>query len=228
MLKEFNRGKFEIGKSMKQPTQLEIQNTPTIIGATLEQARRLGGKVVNNALDLMKFDLSKNIIVDVKVHMLMKGMSPAIPGWHTDGVPRGVEQNPLSKGKPFMDYQEGKKPHKFHLFVTGNNCLTEFIKDRNLALEVPDEPDTDLYKAVSKQVNKLKREGKIETFDIPSCTVVTWDWWELHTGKPTSGFEWRVLIRVTETEDEHYNFIKEDKELYRLHNNVYIPVEFGW
>ena len=60
----------------------------------------------------------KNIIVDTKIHMLMKGMSPAIPGWHTDGAPRDNNKNPGGSGKPDTFAQENDpRPNRYHLLI---------------------------------------------------------------------------------------------------------------
>lgn len=51
-------------------------------------------------LETAPFDLS-NHVLDVKVHMLIPGMYPAIPNWHHDLVPRTNGERDYSKVDPY-------------------------------------------------------------------------------------------------------------------------------
>lgn len=76
-------------RAFSQPDDAEIRDTPSLFNASLEDALRYGGELTRAALSAMSIPGDrKHIIVDTKTHMLMPGMWPAIPGWHTDGVPR--------------------------------------------------------------------------------------------------------------------------------------------
>ncbi|MFP8823477.1 hypothetical protein, partial [Enterobacter cloacae] len=74
----------------EKPSQDDIKNTQGLWNASFDDAFRFGGDVTRAALQAINLrGDKKHIVVDVKTHMLMPGMIPAIPGWHTDGVPRG-------------------------------------------------------------------------------------------------------------------------------------------
>jgi hypothetical protein len=46
-----------------------------------------------------------HIVIDTRSHMLMRGFSPAIGGWHCDAYPRPPEGQPdLTKGTPGMHH----------------------------------------------------------------------------------------------------------------------------
>jgi hypothetical protein len=88
---------------------------------------------------------------------------------------------------------------------------------------VPEEPDV-AHMLVNKQVRCKGKE--LTEIEIPSCTAVKWDWWDLHTAQPAKAHEWRFLIRVTET-DLHEP--KTDlRDIIRTQQQVYLPSNFGW
>jgi hypothetical protein len=157
-----------------------------------------------------------HIVVDTKVHMLAPGMFPAIPGWHTDGVPRGDTLSPQDKGLPNIHAQEDRRSPRFHLLVTGEGALTDFW-DGLVALDVPEEPTRDLYAGITEKMRICEALEPERILTVPSCQVVEWDWWDLHTARAAKKFEWRFLIRVTE------------RQILRTQSNVYVPTDkFGW
>lgn len=223
----FNRNHPILGKTIEQPSQELIKNTLGLHNASLDDALKYGGELTRAAIGAMDLTFrKKNIIVDTKIHMLLPGMCPAIPGWHSDGVPRGNTLDPTAKQEPNIHAQEEMDSPIFHLLVTGESCLTEFINERGFELEVPQEPDSKLYQMVSQQVNDKLKSGELTKYEAPSCTSVMWDWWELHTGIPAKFHEWRFLIRVTESD------IQEPKtdlrEIIRTQQQGYMTMEFGW
>lgn len=223
----FNRGEVEFGGKIEQPSDELIKNTLSLHNASLEDAIKYGGDLTRAAIGAMDLTFSKKyIVVDTKVHMLIPGMCPAIVGWHTDGVPRGSDLNPQTKGKPNIQAQEEMDSPIFHLLVTGDDCRTKFIDDGKISLNVPKKPDTNLYKMVSQQVNELEAAGEVDTYSVPSCTAVKWDWWELHTGVPATKHGWRFLIRVTESDIQKP---KTDlRDIIRLQQQAYLPETYGW
>jgi hypothetical protein len=61
---------------------------------------------------------------------------------------------------------------------------------------------------------------------IPTCTVMEFDWWDIHTGVIATKKEWRFLIRVTES--DYYEPQKDLREVIRCQSQVYSPYNFGW
>lgn len=234
----FNRRQIAMGQRMEIPTDDLLKNTLGLVNASVEDAARYGGDVTRAALSAMKFQNNrKYITVDVKVHMLMPGMCPAIPGWHTDGAPRNTDGHPQGAFPPDLKMQEeidglGRGTH-YHLLTTGEGCLTEFFTARGVELEIPDRPSTDLYQKMSKQVAVFRGEAPgtytwtTAYFRVsPSCQVVTWDWWNIHRGVVATKKEWRYLIRVTESD-----FLAPDTDLrkvIRTQQQVYASQAFGW
>ena len=215
----FNRNPLQYGEIIEQPSKELVKNTIGLFRASMEDAIKFGGDLTREALQKIKLKNNrKYVVVDTKISMLMPQFIPAILGWHTDGVPRP------QKDKPDIRLQEGAEGNIYHLIVTGEGCLTEFM-NKPITLELPDEPTPDLYKTVDKQLEALPNIKDLVT-TIPSCQVLTWDWWTIHRAVPATKHEWRFLIRVAET-----NTITPTKDLrdaLRTQQQVYIPVHFGW
>lgn len=67
-----------------------VEATPVLRRSSLEAAVQFGGPAVRELLEAVQLVGDKKYVsVDTKVTFLMPGWYPAIPGWHTDGVPRG-------------------------------------------------------------------------------------------------------------------------------------------
>lgn len=223
---KFNRGEVQFGNKIEKPSQDDIKNTQGLWNASFDDAFRFGGDVTRAALQAMNIrGDKKHIVVDVKTHMLMPGMIPAIPGWHTDGVPRGGKSLSPASGAPHIHMQEGTESPRYHLLVVGGDCPTKFIASRNINLVTENLPN--LYAGISSQVCEMDDKGLLDTYDAPDGQVVEWDWWELHTAQQARAPGWRYLIRVTETD-----YLEPQKDLrlvLRNQQQVYLPTEkFGW
>lgn len=226
----FNRNPLIFGGEIEQPSDQEVKNTPGLWNCSLEDAVKYGGDLTRAALSAMNLLGDRAYtIVDTKIHMLMPGFCPAIPGWHTDGVPRGTHFHPAGPMPPDMYAQElpDARPPRFHLLVTGHGCLTEFIKPRNIEVSIPPKPTTELYEHISRLINKRRpTETEDFVFQAPSCKVVEFDWWDLHQGIVATKKEWRFLIRVCETDYQQPQ--RDLRDIMRTQQQVYIPSEFGW
>ncbi|WP_079516574.1 hypothetical protein [Rossellomorea marisflavi] len=224
---KFNRNEVIKSGTIAQPSEELVKNTLGLHNASLEDALKYGGELTREAIGAMRLGFDKKyIVVDTKIHMLIPGMCPAIPGWHTDGVPRGVSLDPTAKEMPNIHAQEQLDSPRFHLLVTGESCLTSFIRERDVDLEVPAEPSTSLYRTLSSQVDFRLKTGEISEYSIPSCTAAEWDWWTLHSGKAATKHEWRFLIRVTES--DHQAPKTNLRDIIRTQQQGYMPMEFGW
>lgn len=223
----FNIGRLKKGQLVHGFTQDDIKDTPGLWNAPLDVATLLGGRITQAALASMNLGFDyKHIIVDVKTHLLQPGMFPAIPGWHTDGVPRGGSLSP-AKGLPDITKQTQARSPRYHLMILGADCPTIFIKNRNVVLEVPDEPSTNLYKNISEQCASSRSSGNIETYEITPGVIYEWDWWELHTAQASKSAGWRYLIRVTET--DYLEPQKDLNQIFRKQQQVFLTSDkFGW
>ncbi|AEO93533.1 gp274 [Bacillus phage G] len=219
----FNRNPLVFSGKIEQPSMDEIKNTLGLWCASLEDAVRYGGNLTRAALGAMNIRGDrKHIIVDTKISMLKPGWNPAIPGWHVDGTPRGEDLNPLQSAPPNLYIQEELRPSRFHLLVTGEGCLTKFV-NQPLDLEVPNYTP-DIFKIISNEVSN--RESELNILTAPSCQVVEFDWWDIHTGITATKSEWRYLIRVTETDLCPPE--TDLRKVIRMQQQVYSTPNFGW
>lgn len=222
---KFNRGYVRRNVNFRADiSEHDIQHTPGLLNASIDDAIRYGGLAIRHALSgLPLIEDREHVIVDAKVHMLMPGMVPAIPGWHTDGVPRSENGAPTGPLAPDLTRQEGRRSPHYHLLVAGCDAPTVFLEDRNVLVDVPDHPTPDLYAEITREVTAWT---DLERVEIPMGQWWTWDWWELHSAQPSRASGWRLLIRVTESD-----FVKPEADLrkvIRTHHQAYINGEFGW
>lgn len=226
-----------VGKTIEEPSPDMIQGSLNLREASIIDAMHYGGPLTRAALGAMNLRGDrKHIVVDTKVNFLMPGFIPAIPGWHTDGVPRGENLDPAGSGVPQIsaqiDYESaGLTPPRYHLLVTGTHSQTEFI-EAPMYLSVAD--DRNLYEKMTTDVDDLLQSiyadelrGNTEPiFTAPSCTVVEWDWWNIHRAVKASATGWRYLIRVTET--DYIRPREKAQDFIRTQTQVYVPTAFGW
>ena len=223
----FCRNPLVLAGTIEQPPTLELKNSFSLWNASLDDAVCYGGALTREALKAMNLRHDrKNIIVDTKVHMLMKGMSPAIPGWHVDGAPRDNNKNPGGSGKPDTFAQENDpRPNRYHILITGTGCLTQFINTPT-NITIPAEPSYDVYTMMSEQVQFSVKQHPEIVMTAPSCQVVEFDWWDIHTGIVATKNEWRYLIRVCES--DYYEPRQDLREVIRMQSQVYAPHDFSW
>jgi hypothetical protein len=158
----------------------------------------------------------KFTLVDTKVAMLLPGFIPAIPGWHTDGVPRrkrdpewSVEWSPFNYGAPsqaeqLRQHQEGYFP-RYHSVHVGLDCPTQFMTS-GCQIDLEHGEDEQLYKEMGEKVTAMPY-GPLdkEYLDAPYGQWLTWDWWQIHRATPAKDRGWRLWIRVTECDDPPSN-----------------------
>lgn len=120
------------GKRMIDRTDVEIKNEPMLFNCSLEGARRLGGSITQEFLyGLPEEWLHLPLAIDTRVHMLMPGWYPCIPGWHHDDVPRT-----RADGQPNYGPGQDRSTHIMAL-VNGDICPTYLALGTGLFSEIP-------------------------------------------------------------------------------------------
>ena len=67
----------------------DISNEPMFYRASLDFAYKNGGEINSDFIELLPTDwLCRPVTIDSRVHMLMPGWYPCIPGMHHDDIPR--------------------------------------------------------------------------------------------------------------------------------------------
>jgi len=198
----------------------QIEGTPNLRRASLPDAVLYGGPAVRNLLERAPLVGDRNyVFVDTKVTMLMPGWYPAIPGWHTDGVPRGDKGDPTDYGNPSLPRQLDLRSPRFHTVVAGVPCLTEFLSG-DYELEIEHDQDSQMYTEMTNLVSNMAYHGRIPQPRVWS----SWDWWQIHRATESTVRGWRLLIRVTES-----NLVPPTTNGFiRTQNQVYVPLDSGW
>lgn len=163
-----------IGESCYEPNEIDLNEQKSFKFVTLEYARKNSGTYVNRILDLMPIRNDRRyVLVDVKVHALKAGDYPALTHWHIDAT-----SNP---------YAKGQEEHN-HLFVSGEYCCTEFLKNR-IDVDIPTEGPI--------KFNSLLKN--CESAQIKGNTIYTYGRVPHRATKCIKDFT-RLLVRVTETD----------------------------
>lgn len=167
-------------------------------------------------------------IIDSRHHMLMPGMYPCIPGWHTDDAPRDPKR---WGGQPNIFKPEYETEHILCVVDSGTESLTEFaIGDVCLpeffVIRKHEEDGESFYKSVDHLINRYPYAAfnqppefvSVKSGQIAEFNVHSW-----HRGQPAKqrGFRW--FIRITRN-SRH----KVQNEL-RSNAQVYITdSSYGW
>jgi len=198
---------------LQSRTESEIENEPMLFSADYHFALEHGGPITKEFVS--QLDLSKNWIIDTRVHMLMEGWYPCIGGWHCDNIPRNT-----SNGQPNYKNPAFISTHRLAVVDMGTGSLTEFLKDPVL-LKDPDDKNK-VFGSWSKEINKQIAEGIISSQKIKSNKIVEFDALMFHRGCKATGKGWRFFIRATTDTPQHaHNKIRKQV-------NTYIEAEAGW
>lgn len=199
-----------------------VEATPNLRQASLSNAVLFGGPLVRDLLEQVPLGgKHSEVFVDTKVSMLMSGWYPAIPGWHTDGVPRPNGRPSLASQ---IGFSGGGVRNVYHSIIVGNPCLTEFQNTPDLTLDLTHGEDEGLYSEMDQYLSRDDNTLDTVTLSPLPGYWVTWDWWQIHRAVAATQRGWRLLIRVTESDlqgPRHTDFI-------RTQNQVYVPTHFGW
>jgi hypothetical protein len=212
---KFN-SKIEIGKALPEFSQDEVKNEPMLFNCNREFAYTLGGKLTKTFIDSLpsKFAYSRDLVIDSRVHMLMAGWYPCIPGFHHDDVPREREDKQPNYINPSY-----KAEHCMAL--VGDCCPTEFAVGE---AEFPDVPLGEVcYKKWHPMVVDKIKSGELKSFSAPSNKLIYFDYHTWHQGIPAIKGGWRWFVRATiNTKREPTNELRKQVQTY-----LAFPME-GW
>lgn len=149
-------------------------------------------------------------LIDVKIHMLMRGQFPCIPNWHCDNVPRDDDGN--------LQYGEITPNAKgMYLYLSGAP-KTEFIGIDQKVNQVENHGQLD---------DLIKRNG-VTTQHIPSGQWVKMWQNTPHRGVPAMKSQWRLFVRLTHKSLVGGFMARQQVNPLRRHAQVYLPYDFNW
>lgn len=222
---------IKTGGSFSRPHQFsneEIKNEPMLFNCNLHSAIRLGGPITraflyalmaetDNPFEIIKYkdwQITDEWVIDSRVHMLMPGWYPCIPGFHHDDVPRE-----RADGQPEYDNPSYRSKHV--MGMVGGCSYTQFaIGEANF----PRIPENEVcYKVWHPIVEKYLEHGKLESVMAENGKLIFFDDRTWHQGTKSVENGWRFFIRVsTKTKRVPTNELRHQVQVY-LEN----PME-GW
>lgn len=212
---KFN-SQIKIGETLPDFSLVEIKNEPMLFNCDYDSAWDLGGRLTKIFLSLLdgKFKSKKDLIIDSRVHMLMTGWWPCIPGFHHDDIPRERKD-----GQP--NYKNPSYKAEHCMALVGDCCPTEF------AIGESKFPDVKLgkkyYKVWHPLVVKKIKEGELKKVSAPINKLIYFNHETWHQGIPAVKDGWRWFVRATvNTGRKPTNEVRKQVQVY-----LDLPME-GW
>jgi hypothetical protein len=198
----------------------DIKNEPMFYNCDLRFAYLNGGSITRSFIDALPGEWKTGkAVFNSRVHMLMPGWYPAIPGWHHDDIARPAGS---PNGQPDYDNQLYHSEHIMGL-VNADICPTGFI---TTACEMPAVPEGDLiYRAWHKEIEKQLEEGILYKCAAKDRTLIYFDCHTFHAGTKAVAGGWRWFGRVSRYTDRVNSITNE------IRRNAQVYLEFpmeGW
>lgn len=204
----------------------QIKNEIMFFNSDLKFAYENGGPITRSFIENLLLDWkTEEVVFDSRVHMLMPGWYPAIPGYHHDDVPRPaipVGQHFATAGQPDYDNPRYLSEHILGL-VNADICPTHFATGEAEFSQIPD--GELIYRQWHQEVMAKLANGELSSHIAPDRTLVEFDWQTWHTGSKAVGNGWRWFGRVSRKTDRVLTITNE------IRRNAQVYMEFpmeGW
>lgn len=216
--KFFNSQFSAVGSFARHIKNDQIKNEHMFFNSDLDFAFDKGGPITRNFINNLPKDWHNDVVFDSRVHMLMPGWYPAIPGYHHDDVPRNGTKN----GQPNYDNPEYLSEHIIGL-VNADVCPTHFAVGEAEFKSVLE--GALVYRQWHKEVIDHIEAGNLSKWEAPDRTLLKFDWQTWHTGTQAVGNGWRWFGRVSRKTGRSKSITNE----IRVNAQVYLefPME-GW
>lgn len=217
---------FDVIGSLSQHSQDVIKNEPMFFNCSCEFAYENGGLITKEFISKLP-DEYKSGVFDSRVHMLMPGWYPAIPGYHHDDVARAIDIPPgkhfLTAGQPDYDNQTMFPKHILAL-VNGDICPTHFAIGKTTPPIIFDAEEI-IYKIWHNHIINEIKVGRLKEIKIPSNKLIAFDCNSFHTASSAIDSGWRWFGRVS------INTKRCEKITNEIRKQVQIYLEYpmnGW
>lgn len=211
----------------------EVKNEPMLFNCDLQYALEHGGPITRAFVEAFMDDqlalashwlvakhsrkeMLSRFVIDSRVHMLMKGWYPCIPGFHHDDVPRTA-----LGGQPNYIRPHYRSKHCMGL-VNGDVCPTQYAVGV-AEFDLPEEGI--IYKQWHLDVVEKIEHGELNTLSAPSNRLVYFDDRSWHQGTTAVKDGWRWFARIswnTDRADTITNELRRQVQAY-----LAAPME-GW
>jgi hypothetical protein len=164
-------------KYIEPPTWDSIKDQRSFKYAALDFVMRNSTEPIRAILKQMPIEGNhRYVVVDVKLHDIIEGQFPCLPGWHMD-----CTLNPWHDTKPDVH----------HIYVVGAGCRTRFLAE-DFTMEFPT--------VIPAQVKTLMNSVEHKSWKAEEAHVYRYDRFGLHAPSVAESTGKRMLIRVTETD----------------------------
>lgn len=203
---------------------LTIKTEPMFFNCEGTWARERGGEITKNFMRRLR-DLGYDIrsgIFDSRVHMLMPGWYPCIPGWHHDDVDRSGREDgqPNYERLLFPPNRTSNKVRHVAGIVGATTSATEYLTGTFHLPIPPDKSGRKIYKEWNDLVDRSYR-GQITI--APCSRTIEFDSDTLHRGCPSKTTGWRWFGRMS------WNSRRVPTNEIRTQVQVYLPaLNEGW
>jgi hypothetical protein len=181
-------------------TDSKVKNEPMLFNCDLEHAHTFDGPITKAFLnEVIGHWGSGDFVVDTRVHMLMPGWYPCIPGYHHDDVPRT-----RSDGQPNYALDQDRSEHIVCL-VNGDICPTDFAVGESDF----EEPALGriIYRDWHKEVERKIEQGILQRVPVLSNMLAEFDDRSWHQGTKAIGTGWRWFGRISRYRNRYGEFI---------------------
>ena len=178
---------IQLGDVLHNFSDEEIKNEPMFFRATREFAYKNGGEPTKQFLD--NLNVSEDILIDSRVHMLMKDWYPCIPGYHHDDVERSRHD-----GQPNYDNPSYRSKHALVLY-NGIICPTEFAVGE-CEFTTPNSHKI-IYKEWHNEVEQKIASQELELIKASNNQIVYFDDRTWHQGTKAIDRGFMLFIRAT-------------------------------
>lgn len=198
----------------------DVKNESMFFGASVAFIRAsvnapITQAVLDTALPILGHENHRHVVVDTRVHMLMRGWYPCIPGWHHDDVART-----RSDGQPNYDEQPYFSRHVM-LVLNSAVAPTEFAVGRHELPEVP--LGQKVYQSWHPLIEQQLQSGVLRRESAADGELVAFDWQTMHRGTAAVMGGWRYFFRASVRIPRHRNEVRRQVQ-------VYMPADInqGW
>lgn len=180
----------EVGKfKCTYPTDT-IKNEPMLFNCDLPSAINLGGPITKTVLASIPEDWKTvPLVIDSRVHMLMPGWYPCIPGWHHDDVPRTRPD-----GQP--NYAPGQDRSEFLIGLVNAEVSPTQFAIGSASFEYPTDGSI-VYAKWHKDVELLLANDILRREDVESGILYKFSDRTWHRGTEAVETGWRYFIRIS-------------------------------